>query len=61
MKPRKNEENIKNNVKKDESVCDARNFIDCRECPKHSKCDREKQLIQWWEEDVAMNEGGSLD
>ena len=52
---------IKDNVKKDESVCDARNFVDCRECPNHNNCQREKQLIQWWEQDMAMNEGGSLD
>lgn len=44
-----------------EDTCDGRSFVDCRECPKHGKCDREKQLIQWWEQDMAMNEGGSLD
>ena len=45
----------------DESVCNARNFVDCRECRNHNNCQKEKQLIQWWEEDMAMNEGGSLD
>lgn len=45
----------------DESVCDVRNFVDCRECPNHNNCQKEKQLIEWWEQDMAMNEGGSLD